>query len=166
MSLRVVLVALALAPSVGCSWARDLMGMGPRTPAGGGGPIKPVNANDLVAYVNSHADRLQSVSYGDVSVSTREGVLLKTLGATRRQIGRILLSEYALLGVLGAATGMVLAIGGAWAIMRWVFERPFEPALAAAASIALAMLVLAVSIGLLSGRDVFKETAMTALREV
>jgi putative ABC transport system permease protein len=96
----------------------------------------------------------------------REGVLLKTLGATRRQIGRILLSEYALLGVLGAATGMVLAIGGAWAIMRWVFERPFEPALAAAASIALAMLVLAVSIGLLSGRDVFKETAMTALREV
>lgn len=96
----------------------------------------------------------------------REGVLLKTLGATRRQIGRILLSEYALLGVLGAATGMVLAIGGAWAIMKWVFERPFEPALAAAAGIALAMLVLAVTIGLLNGRDVFKETAMTALREV
>jgi putative ABC transport system permease protein len=96
----------------------------------------------------------------------REGVLLKTLGATRRQIGRILLSEYTLLGLLGAATGMVLAIGGAWAIMKWVFERPFEPALAAATGIAAAMLVLAVSIGLLSGRDVFKETAMTALREV
>ncbi len=28
----------------------------------------------------------------------REGVLLKTLGATRRQIGRIMLAEYALLG--------------------------------------------------------------------
>ena len=96
----------------------------------------------------------------------REGVLLKTLGATRRQIGRILLSEYALLGVLGALTGMILSIGGAWAIMAWVFDRPFAPALPEAAGIALAMLVLAVGIGLLSGRDVFRETAMTALREV
>ena len=83
MSLRVVLVALVLAPSVGCSWLRDVSGIGPRNPAGGGGPIKPVDANDLVAYVNSHADRLQSVSYGDVSVSTREGVLLKPLMTLR-----------------------------------------------------------------------------------
>ena len=95
----------------------------------------------------------------------REGVLLKTLGATRQQIGRILFSEYALLGVLGSLTGMVLSIGGAWAIMRWVFDRPFEPALVAAASIALAMLTMAVGIAFLSGRDVFKETAMAALRE-
>jgi putative ABC transport system permease protein len=96
----------------------------------------------------------------------REGVLLKTLGATRRQIGRILLSEYALLGILGALTGMVLSIGGAWAIMTWVFDRPFAAAWPEAGGIAAAMLVLAVGIGLLSGRDVFKETAMTALREV
>lgn len=95
----------------------------------------------------------------------REGVLLKTLGATRRQIGRILFSEYALLGVLGSVSGMVLSMGGAWAIMRWVFNRPFAPALLEAAGIAAAMLALAVSIGLLSGRDVFKETAMVALRE-
>jgi putative ABC transport system permease protein len=95
----------------------------------------------------------------------REGVLLKTLGATRQQIGRILFSEYALLGILGSLTGMVLSVGGAWAIMRWVFERPFEPALLAAASIALAMLTMAVGIAFLSGRDVFKETAMAALRE-
>lgn len=95
----------------------------------------------------------------------REGVLLKTLGATRRQIGRILFSEYALLGILGAVSGMVLSMGGAWAIMRWVFDRPFAPALLETAGIAAAMLALAVSIGLLSGRDVFKETAMVALRE-
>ena len=36
----------------------------------------------------------------------REGVLLKTLGATRRQIGRIMLAEYALLGTLGSLTGV------------------------------------------------------------
>ncbi len=95
----------------------------------------------------------------------REGVLLKTLGATRRQIGRILFSEYAVLGVLGSLSGMVLSIGGAWAIMKWVFERPFEPAFLAAVGIAGAMLTLAVGIAFISGRDVFRETAMAALRE-
>lgn len=96
----------------------------------------------------------------------RESVLLKTLGATRRQIGRILLAEYSLLGLLGSATGMLLSIGAAFALMKWVFERPFSLALPQAVGIALAMLSLAVGIGILSSREVFRETAMSALREV
>jgi putative ABC transport system permease protein len=95
----------------------------------------------------------------------REGVLLKTLGATRAQIGRILLAEYVVLGVLGSLTGMLLAFGGAWALLRFVFERPFSPAVAPALAIAGAMVTLTVSIGILSGRDVFRETPMAALRE-
>ena len=55
----------------------------------------------------------------------REGVLLKTLGATRAQIGRIMLAEYALLGLLGSVTGMLLSFVGAWALMKWTFEMPF-----------------------------------------
>jgi putative ABC transport system permease protein len=95
----------------------------------------------------------------------REGVLLKTLGATRRQISRILFSEYALLGILGGLTGMVLSFGGAWLLLRYVFERPFEPAILEAGGIAMLLVALTVSIGLLAGRDVFKETPMAALRE-
>lgn len=96
----------------------------------------------------------------------REGVLLKTLGATRAQIGRILLAEYALLGALGALAGMLLSFGGAWALVTFIFKGTFSPALLPAAMIALAMMALAVSIGLLTGRDVFRETPMAALREV
>lgn len=95
----------------------------------------------------------------------REGVLLKTLGATRAQIGRILVSEYTVLGVLGSFTGLLLSFGGAWAIMTYIFDRPFTAATTQALVIAAAMVLLAVAIGLLSGRDVFKETAMAALRE-
>ncbi len=95
----------------------------------------------------------------------REGVLLKTLGATRGQIMRILLSEYILLGVLGSLTGMVLAIGGGWALTHFVFENDFSPAMGPAFAIAGLMMLLTVTIGLLAGRDVFRETAMTALRE-
>ena len=95
----------------------------------------------------------------------REGVLLKTLGATRAQIGRILVSEYTVLGVLGSLTGLVLSFGGAWAIMRYVFDRPFTAATGQALGISAAMMLMAVAIGMLSGRDVFRETAMSALRE-
>jgi putative ABC transport system permease protein len=96
----------------------------------------------------------------------REGVLLKTLGATRRQVGRIMLAEYAVLGVLGSVTGVVLSLAAAWALVRFVFEVPsFIPAAAPALAVAAAMVGLAVTIGVLTGREVFAQTPITALRE-
>ena len=95
----------------------------------------------------------------------REGVLLKVLGATRRQVGRVMLAEYLLLGALGSLAGVVLSVGGAWGLMRFVFKQPFVPALLPALLVALLMIAVAVSIGLLTGREVFRETPMAALRE-
>lgn len=95
----------------------------------------------------------------------REGVLLKTLGATQRQIRQIMLSEYALLGGLGAVAGVVLSTAGAWGLMRFVFKQPFVPAILPMAGVAVAMMTIAVAIGLLTGREVFSETPMAALRE-
>jgi putative ABC transport system permease protein len=95
----------------------------------------------------------------------RESVLLKTLGATRRQIGRILFSEYAALGLLGALAGMLLSLGGAWALMKWVFDLPFSPALVPTFVIAATMTLMAIVIGGLTSREVFRATAMEALRE-
>jgi putative ABC transport system permease protein len=96
----------------------------------------------------------------------REAVLLKTLGATRGQIGRIMLAEYAVLGLLGSATGMLLSVGAAWALMHFVFDVAFAPGVAALVAIALGMMLLTTFIGVLGGRDVFAETPMAALREV
>jgi putative ABC transport system permease protein len=95
----------------------------------------------------------------------REGVLLKTLGATRGQIARILLAEYSLLGVLGGLTGMLLSIAGGWAVVRYIFKTPFAPSLVPIAGIAVAVVGLTLLIGLLAGRDVFRETPIAALRE-
>jgi putative ABC transport system permease protein len=96
----------------------------------------------------------------------REGVLLKTLGATRGQIARILLAEYSLLGLLGGLTGMLLSIAGGWAVVRYIFKTPFWPPIVPIAGIAAVVVGLTLLIGLLAGRDVFKETPITALREV
>jgi putative ABC transport system permease protein len=95
----------------------------------------------------------------------REGVLLKVLGATRRQVGRIMLAEYLLLGALGSLVGVVLSVAGAWALMHFLFKQSFQPAVVPALAVALVMIALSVSIGLLTGRDVFRETPMAALRE-
>lgn len=95
----------------------------------------------------------------------REGVLLKTLGATRAQIGRIMLSEYTVLGLLSAATGLALSLGGAWALMHFLFDSPFSPAAAPLGVLALIIVALTAIVGLSSSRDVFAETPMAALRE-
>ena len=95
----------------------------------------------------------------------REGVLLKTLGATRRQIGRIMLAEYAVLGALGSLAGVALSFAGSWALTHWVFRVAFAPSIIPALLVALVMILLAVTIGLATGREVFRQTPMVALRE-
>ncbi len=95
----------------------------------------------------------------------REGVLLRTLGASRAQVARVLLAEYGALGALGALTGMVLAFAGAWGLTRFVFKDPFDPAIGPTFGIAAVMLLLTMAIGLLTSRDVYKETPMAAIRD-
>ena len=95
----------------------------------------------------------------------REGVLLKTLGATRRQIGRIMLAEYAVLGALGSLAGVALSFAGSWALTHWIFHVAFAPSVIPVLLVALAMVLLAVTIGLATGREVFRQTPMVALRE-
>ena len=95
----------------------------------------------------------------------REGVLLRTLGASRAQVARVLLAEYGALGALGALTGMMLAFAGAWGLTRFVFKDPFDPAIGPTLGIAAVMLLLTMAIGLLTSRDVYKETPMAAIRD-
>jgi predicted lysophospholipase L1 biosynthesis ABC-type transport system permease subunit len=76
-----------------------------------------------------------------------------------------MLAEYALLGTLGALTGVMLSTFAGWALMHWIFRSPFVPAVGPVGIVALAMISLAVAIGLLTGRDVFAQTPMAALRE-
>jgi putative ABC transport system permease protein len=95
----------------------------------------------------------------------REGVLLKVLGATKAQIGRIMLSEYAVLGMLGALAGMLLGVGGAWGLAHFQFKVPFVMTWGPALGIAGLLLGITILVGVLTGREVFRETPMAALRD-
>ena len=76
-----------------------------------------------------------------------------------------MLAEYVLLGSLGSLAGVLLSVAGAWGLMHFLFKLPFVPALVPAFLVALLMIAVAVSIGMLTGREVFRETPMAALRE-
>lgn len=95
----------------------------------------------------------------------REAVLLKVLGATRRQVVRILLTEYLVVGLLGSIAGMILSGAAAWSLTHFVFKVPFVGALLPALGIAALMVGVVISIGVLTGRQVFASTPMAALRE-
>ncbi|MGH7545681.1 MAG: ABC transporter permease, partial [Gemmatimonadota bacterium] len=56
----------------------------------------------------------------------REAVLLKTLGASARQVRRILLTEYAAWGSLAALTGVLLSAVAGWAIITQWFDLEFR----------------------------------------
>ncbi|HEV2149745.1 MAG TPA: FtsX-like permease family protein [Longimicrobiaceae bacterium] len=110
------------------------------------------------------------VLLGAVSVSRlqriRETVLLRTLGASRRQIGSILLTEYALLGLLAGVVGSALAVAGGWALSRWVFELDsFGVPAAGLLGLVAGMALLAVGVGWWGSRETFRRTPLEALRD-
>jgi len=94
----------------------------------------------------------------------RESVLLRTLGASRRQILNILAVEYLALGLLAALTGIVLAVGASWALAQFVFKVGFA---FQAGPVVVALLVvpgITVVTGLLMSRGVLNQPPLAVLR--
>jgi putative ABC transport system permease protein len=104
------------------------------------------------ALVSSHFQRV------------RESILLRTLGASRGQIRRILAVEYLALGTLAAVTGLALAVGAAWALAAFVFQARFEPPLWPVLAALAAVPALTLGTGLLMSRGILKQTPMEILR--
>ena len=94
----------------------------------------------------------------------REAVLLRTLGATRRQILRVLLAEYATLGVLSSAAAMALAAGAAWALVHFTFDSPFTLPALGLLGLGATVVVLTVTVGLFGSTDLFRRPPLEVLR--
>ena len=94
----------------------------------------------------------------------REAALLKTLGATRSQVVRIMVTEYAALGILASVVATGLSAVGGWALMKWVFEIPFTVPWAGFGILALTMVGLTIATGLWNSLDVFRRPPLETLR--
>jgi putative ABC transport system permease protein len=94
----------------------------------------------------------------------RESVLLRTLGASTRQVRVILLVEYATLGVLSALAGVVLSVVASWTLAKFVFKVESTPdagLLAVAFGCAVALAVIG---GLALSRGVTRHPPLAVLR--
>ncbi|MGQ0813559.1 MAG: ABC transporter permease [Gemmatimonadota bacterium] len=96
----------------------------------------------------------------------RESALLKTIGASRRQIMQVLVTEYAALGTLAAAAGVLLGGTASWLLMKFVFELEYDAPVIALLVLWLGVALLAVVIGLVNSRDVFSRPPLAVLREI
>ena len=95
----------------------------------------------------------------------REAVLMKTLGATRWMVARMLAAEYLFLGAVSGAVGAFAAGGLSWALVTFVFRGHWTlhlPPYLWGMGLATLLVVLA---GLLSSTDVLMKKPLQVLRE-
>ncbi len=95
----------------------------------------------------------------------QESVLLRTLGASRRQIYIITAIEYFFLGALAALTGIFLSFGGSWALAKYVFETKFSPQIIPVLIVFVSVCALTVFIGLINSRFIVSKPPLEILRQ-
>lgn len=94
----------------------------------------------------------------------QESVLLRTMGASRKQILTITALEYFFLGALAAATGILISLAGSWALAKYTFDATFSPDWLATAGIFALISLLTIGIGLLNSRGVLNKPPLEVLR--
>ncbi|MBA3960496.1 MAG: ABC transporter permease [Chthoniobacterales bacterium] len=95
----------------------------------------------------------------------KESVLLRTLGASRRQIWEILCAEYLFLGLLASATGVLLALLASWALAVFTFKLDYTPSLWPIFVAAASVSALTVAVGLLTSYGIGSTPPLAILRE-
>jgi putative ABC transport system permease protein len=94
----------------------------------------------------------------------QESVLLRTLGASRGTILKILVVEYLSVGALAALTGIGLSVLAAWALAVLVFKMTFAIALAPLVIALLIVPAVTVLTGLLVTRGILDQPPLVILR--
>lgn len=94
----------------------------------------------------------------------KESVLLRTIGASRRQILVINALEYAMLGGLACITGIGLSFLATWALAYFSFEIAFVPEFWPPFFVFFSITLLTVVIGLMNSRGIVSKPPLEVLR--
>jgi putative ABC transport system permease protein len=94
----------------------------------------------------------------------REVVLLRTLGASRKQIREIIFVEYAMLGFMAALSGVILAEAASAGLCIYLFKTSYLPAVWPALIGLFSVAVLTVVIGMFTNRGLLSQPPLQVLR--
>ena len=95
----------------------------------------------------------------------KESILLRTLGATRRQVVIITVVEYFFLGLIAAIVGLLLSLIISWAIVTFSFKSEFQPDLLPLLILGIAVPFLTILIGMLNTRSILNGSPLEVLRQ-
>jgi putative ABC transport system permease protein len=94
----------------------------------------------------------------------QESILLRTLGASRAQITKIMLVEYLFLGSFAALTGIILAWLSTWTLSYFIFDIVFMPKLLPNLIALIAVVGLTLLTGMLNSRGIYDRPPLEVLR--
>ncbi len=94
----------------------------------------------------------------------QESVLLRTLGASKRQILIITGLEYFFLGAIAALTGILISVPGSWALAKYSFDTTFSPPLLPVVILFFVVALITVFIGLFNSRGILNRPPLEVLR--
>jgi putative ABC transport system permease protein len=95
----------------------------------------------------------------------QESVLLRTMGASRKQMLIVTSLEFFFLGAFGAGTGILLSLAGSWALAKFSFEDSFLPDWPALTALFLAISTITVLIGIFNSREIINKPPLEILRK-
>ncbi len=94
----------------------------------------------------------------------KESILLRTLGASRKQVLAINAVEYLFLGIFAAGAGLILALSGSYLLAEFSFEASFSLPLLAIFTLFGTVVALVVITGVWSTRGVLNQPPLKILR--
>ena len=94
----------------------------------------------------------------------KETVLLRTLGARKKQLLHISAVEYGFLGVLAATTGIGIALAGSWFLAKYELELDFYVPWNAIIVIFFLVVSIITLVGLFNSREVLRKSPLEVLR--
>jgi putative ABC transport system permease protein len=97
---------------------------------------------------------------------TYDGVILRTLGATRRQVLAVQALEYAFLSIVLSVLALVLGLGGAWYVVTQVFAFQWLPDYATVLATLVGGAGLTMAIGLIGAWSILGVRPAQALRQL
>ncbi len=97
---------------------------------------------------------------------TYDGVILRTLGATRGQVLAVQALEYAFLSIVLSALALLLGLGGAWYVVTQLFSFEWRPDYATVLATLLGGAGLTMAIGLIGAWPILGARPAQALRQL
>ncbi len=104
--------------------------------------------------------------YATRQARIQEAVYYKVLGAKRRFVRNVFITENLLLGGIAAALALLMAQVGSWALCRYLFEIAYHPTIGASVGLVIVTMALVTGVGMAASQSILGSKPILILREL